>query len=91
MTRHWTIIALLLVAAFFRAQMLSGEVRFHPDEAFFAAFARNAAVRGEWLLPGDLDKTPLTIYAQAVAMLLTGITWDGAVWRLDVQQGEFAA
>ncbi len=66
-------------------------MRFHPDEAFFAAFARNAAVRGEWLFPGDLDKTPLAIYLQSLGMLAFGIQWDGAVWRLEPYQGEFAA
>ena len=87
----FALVAVLLTASFLRFQLLGADVRFHPDEAFFAAFARNAAVRGEWLLPGDLDKTPLAIYTQAVGMLAFGIQWDGAVWRLDVRQGEFAA
>ncbi len=83
--------AILLLAAGLRFGLLGAGVRFHPDEAFFAAFARNAAVRGEWLLPGNLDKPPLAIYGQAVGMVLVGIRWDGAVWRLDALQGEFAA
>ncbi|MEO0565600.1 MAG: hypothetical protein AAF125_26065, partial [Chloroflexota bacterium] len=55
--------------------------------------ARDAAVRGEWLLPGDLDKTSLAIYGQSLMMLLVGIRWDAdvGVWRLPVQVGEFAA
>ncbi len=87
----FALVAVLLIAAFFRFHLLGADVRFHPDEAFFAAFARNAAVRGEWLLPGDLDKTPLAIYTQTIGMLTFGIEWDGAVWRLDARQGEFAA
>ncbi len=84
-------VAVLLIAAFLRAHLLGLDGRFHPDEALFAAFARDAAVRGEWLLPGNLDKTPLSIYLQAALMLVMGNRWDGAVWVLDVQQGEFVA
>lgn len=82
---------LILLGVGLRAQLLHADVRFHPDEAYFAAFARDAVVRGEWWLSGDLDKPPLAIYGQALMMLVTGIEWDGAVWRLDVLHGEFSA
>lgn len=85
------LVVIILTGSAFRAYLLHQDLRFHPDEAFFAAFARDAAVRGEWWLGGDLDKTPLTIYGQAVSMLLVGIEWDGAVWRLPLERGEFGA
>lgn len=87
----WQCALLLLLAAALRTPLLTGTVRFHPDEAFFAAFAQAAAARGEWLLTGNLDKTPLAIYAQALSFLAVGVQWDGAVWQLDAQRGEFAA
>ncbi|MCY4146606.1 MAG: hypothetical protein OXE95_09655 [Chloroflexi bacterium] len=65
--------------------------RFLPDEAFFMTFARRAAVQGEWLLPGALDKPPLLIYLSAISMAFIGNT-SGAdgVLRLDTHVGEFA-
>lgn len=63
--------ALLLLAFALRAPLLLRD-RFHADEALFASFARAAAVEGRWLLPGDLDKPPLAIYAMAGAIALVG-------------------
>ncbi|MFN8371501.1 MAG: hypothetical protein U0694_01290 [Anaerolineae bacterium] len=49
--------ALLLLAAFLRFHALAQDVRFHADEALFATFARSsAALDGQWLFPGALDK-----------------------------------
>ncbi len=87
----WGTVICVLVGFALRAHLLGTDGRFHADEALFAAFARNAAARGEWALPGDLDKTPLSIYAQAVSMVLVGMEWDGAVWRVLLLRGEFAA
>lgn len=87
----WPILILLLGAAL-RFHALSQDARFHPDEALFATFARNAAVNGDWLLLGPLDKTPLSIYASAISMMFVGNTVlpDG-VLNLEAHRGEFAA
>lgn len=65
---RWSLLAVLLFGAALRLHALAQEARFHPDEALFAAFARHAAVQGDWLLRGDLDKPPLAIFAAAVSM-----------------------
>jgi 4-amino-4-deoxy-L-arabinose transferase-like glycosyltransferase len=83
---------ILLLAAALRFHALGQDVRFHQDEALFASFARRAAVQGDWLLSGALDKTPLAIYLQALSMTAFGVTTlpDG-VLTLTVPHGEFAA
>lgn len=85
-------VAVLLLAAGLRFGALAHDARFHPDEALFATFARSAAVQGDWLLRGALDKTPLAIYAAAFSMTLAGVSSlpDG-VLALDPLAGEFAA
>ncbi|MBZ0303039.1 MAG: glycosyltransferase family 39 protein, partial [Anaerolineae bacterium] len=86
------ILLILLLAAGLRFHALGQDTRFHPDEALFATFARGAAVNGDWLLHGVLDKPPLTIYADALSMMVVGVTTlpDG-VLTLDAHRGEFAA
>src|SRR5262245_39810657 len=85
-------ILILFVGSALRFQALARDVRFHPDEALFATFARSTAVNGDWLLHGNLDKTPLSIYAIAFSMNLFGITTlPNGVLTLDVHAGEFAA
>ena len=54
-------------------------------------FARGAAVQGDWLLSGSLDKPPLSIYLSALSMIAVGNSADAAgVLQLDVYAGEFA-
>ena len=54
-------------------------------------FARGAAVHGDWLLPGALDKPPLPIYISALSMVFFGNRADEAgVLHLDIFGGEFA-
>ena len=54
-------------------------------------FARGAAVKGDWLLSGALDKPPLSIYLSALSMIAVGNTADEAgVLQLDIYAGEFA-
>ena len=54
-------------------------------------FARAAAVKGAWLLPGPLDKPPLSLYFSALSMTFIGNTVDaGGLLQLDVHMGEFA-
>ncbi len=60
---------ILLIGVWPRWQGLAADARLHPDEALFSTFARRAALNGEWLLPGALDKPPLSIYAAALAMI----------------------
>lgn len=83
---------MLLVAAWTRFAAWSEPVRFHGDEALFATYARNAAVYGDWMLSGPLDKPPLSLYAMALSMQFTGVTTlpDG-VLTLDARAGELAA
>lgn len=89
---HALILVILLLAALLRLYALGQEVRFHPDEAFFATFARNAAVHGDWLLPGQLDKTPFSIYAAAVSMHFTAAyVTDQDIIEVGLRAGEFAA
>jgi 4-amino-4-deoxy-L-arabinose transferase-like glycosyltransferase len=87
-----SLLMILLFGALLRFHALAEDVRFHPDEALFATFARNAAVHGEWMLPGALDKTPLSIYAAALSMHLTAVyVNEKQVLDLDLRQGETAA
>lgn len=87
----WPLLILITGAAF-RFHALGYDTRFHPDEALFATFARKAAINGDWLLHGPLDKPPLTIYAQALSMMLIGARpLENGVLTLDVHAGEFAA
>ena len=84
-------IALVLLASLGLFHQLARDQRFHPDEAFFMTFARAAAVNGDWLLPGALDKPPLSIYFSALSMVAVGNTADAAgVLQLDTRLGEFA-
>ena len=83
--------AIILLASLFQFHQLGRDLRFHPDEAFFMTFARGAAVNGDWLLPGALDKPPLSIYLSAFGMIAFGNTADAAgVLQLDPHVGEFA-
>lgn len=82
---------LVLLAALFFFQSPGRDERFHPDEAFFMTFARAAAVNGLWLLPGPLDKPPLTLYSSALALTFWGVQPDAqGVLHLDVLRGERA-
>ncbi len=84
-------IVIVLLASLVLFHQLARDQRFHPDEAFFMTFARAAAVKGDWLLPGALDKPPLSIYFSAFSMVAVGNTADEAgVLRLDTRLGEFA-
>ena len=66
----------MLLACTLQFNQLGRDQRFHPDEAHFMTFARDAAVKGEWLLPGALDKPPLSIYLSALSMVGVGVTTD---------------
>ena len=86
------IVGILLLGGVLRFHALGQDVRFHPDEALFVTFARQAAVQGDWLLHGALDKPPMTIYVNAVALTAFGITaLPNGVLTLDVYVGELAA
>lgn len=88
----WLVIAIIFIGAALRIAPLLADARFHPDEAYFSGFARRAAVQGEWLLPGDLDKPPLALYASAVAMSLLAVTpGPDGVLDMDLRLGEIAA
>lgn len=66
--------------------------RFHPDEALYTTFARNAVVHGDWLLTSPLDKPPISIYANALSQVLFGVvTTDNGVYDLPIRVGEFVA
>lgn len=91
--QSWFIETLLLIlAAAFVVSAAGQDVRLHPDEAHFLTFSRNAAVKGDWLFSGALDKPPLSHYAAAFALTLWGVDTDsGGVLMLDIYKGEFAA
>lgn len=63
---------LLLAGSWLRWQALTADLRFTGDEAWFSTFARAAAIKGDWWLPGALDKTPLALYANALAQAAIG-------------------
>jgi hypothetical protein len=87
----WSVLGLLIGAAL-RFHAVNQNVRFHPDEALFSTFARDAAVHGDWMLAGPLDKSPLTIYASALSMhFLSTFTNDLGVLDMTRETGEFAA
>lgn len=81
-----------LVSAFLSFLALDKAQRFHPDEAFYMTFARNASVNGDWLLVSEpVDKTPLTFYTNALALILFAIEADeNGVLQLDALTGELA-
>lgn len=83
--------AIILLAGLLQFHLLTRDSRFHSDEAFFMTFARGAAIKGDWLLSGSLDKPPLSIYLSALSMMAVGVSVDGTgVLQLDVYAGEFA-
>ncbi|MYD39579.1 MAG: glycosyltransferase family 39 protein [Chloroflexi bacterium] len=91
LVRLWAAALLLLFACLLQFSALTRDQRFLPDEAHFMTFARRAAVQGDWLLPGALDKPPLSIYLSAISMVFVGVTSDAnGLLRLDAQVGEFA-
>ncbi|MDE2952008.1 MAG: glycosyltransferase family 39 protein [Chloroflexota bacterium] len=92
MNRFCARLLIVLLAGVLQFHQLGRDIRFHPDEASFMTYARNAAVNGDWLLPGALDKPPLSIYLGAISMVATGLVADDkGVLRLDPLAGEFAA
>lgn len=89
---RWVALLLILIGVGWRFHLLGADVRFHPDEAYYAAFARAFAVRGDVLLVGNLDKPPLALWGQALMMATMGVTVDeNGLRHLDLLQGEFVA
>ncbi|MCC6616987.1 MAG: glycosyltransferase family 39 protein [Anaerolineae bacterium] len=89
--RRVLLLAIVLVGAWLRFHALAADQRLHPDEALFSTFARGAALNGEWLLPGALDKPPLSIYAIAVTSLPFVETRPDGLPDLRLRTGETAA
>lgn len=86
------IIMIILLGAWLRFDAVTADVRFHPDEGLFATFARDAAVHGAWMLPGALDKPPLSLYASALSMHFFGVHVNAKnVLDLNWRVGEFTA
>jgi 4-amino-4-deoxy-L-arabinose transferase-like glycosyltransferase len=91
-TQHFFVpLLIILVAASVQFHALVQDVRFYPDEALFSTFARSAALNGDWLLHGDLDKPPLSIYASALSMNFVAARVQNGVLDFDPRMGEFAA
>jgi len=82
---------ILLIGAVIRLHALGQDVRFHPDEALYSTFARHAALNGDWLLHGTLDKPPIAIYADALSMTLFAARVENTILNFDSRTGEFAA
>ncbi|MGB7338779.1 MAG: hypothetical protein WBC91_07800, partial [Phototrophicaceae bacterium] len=89
---HWLMVFVLCLSALFSFLALNNARRFHPDEALYMSFARHAAVDGDWLLLRQpVDKTPLTFYANAFALVFFAVETDtDGVLQLDALKGEFA-
>ncbi|PJF29526.1 MAG: hypothetical protein CUN52_07970 [Phototrophicales bacterium] len=85
-------IIILLIGWLFIIHAGTENKRFHPDEALYTTFARNAVVHGDWLLTSPLDKPPLSIYANALSQVLFGVViTDKGVYDLPIRVGEFVA
>lgn len=85
------LLAVLLLAAWLRFDAAARDIRFHPDEALYATFARDAVTYGDWWLSGPLDKPPLSLYASALALHATAATVTPQnVIDVALKQGEFA-
>jgi 4-amino-4-deoxy-L-arabinose transferase-like glycosyltransferase len=66
---------IVLIGLGLRLILLGSDVRFHPDEALFAAQARLISQQGDVLLrTTDLDKPPLTFYVTALSFRVWGPT-----------------
>ncbi len=89
---RFALLAILLLAAGLRFNAATRDIRFHPDEALYSTFARNAVTYGDWWLPGPLDKPPLSIYASALSMhfFASKITPLNII-DVPLVKGEFAA
>jgi 4-amino-4-deoxy-L-arabinose transferase-like glycosyltransferase len=71
--RAW--IALLLLGTTLRVGMLAQDVRFHPDEALYATYARRMSLHGDLLLADvPLDKPPLGLALTAFSFSIFGPT-----------------
>lgn len=83
---------IILLSALLSFLALDNARRFHPDESFYMTIARNAAVNGDWLLISEpVDKTPLTFYTNALALVFFAVdSDDNSVLQLDALKGEFA-
>lgn len=67
------LIGLLLLAAALRVAVLGHDVRFHPDEALYATYARRMARYGDLLLSdAPLDKPPLGLFVNALSFSALG-------------------
>jgi len=89
--RHVLLLVIVLIGAWLRWHTLAADFRLHPDEALFSTFARGAVLNGEWMLPGALDKPPLSIYAIAVSSLPFVETRPDGLPDLRLRTGETAA
>lgn len=91
MRRVSVLLLLLLTWTVLLAAAVLPTRRLHGDEAFFLTFARRAAVGGDWWLTGALDKPPLTLYANALALNFFAVdTLPNGVLTLEAHKGEFA-
>jgi len=70
--RFAVLLLIILIGVWLRFHALVQDRRLSPDEALFSTFARAAAVNGDWMLPGALDKTPLAIYVNALSQVFVG-------------------
>ena len=89
--RRMILLAIVLVGVWLRWHALAADLRLHPDEALFSTFARRAALNGEWMLPGALDKPPLSIYAIALTSLPFVETRPDGLPDVRLRPGETAA
>lgn len=86
------LVAILLFGAALRLDAATQDLRFHPDEAFYTTFARDAAVFGHWMLNGPVDKPPLSLYANALSQhfFAARVTPENVI-DVPTRAGEFAA
>lgn len=86
------VVAILLAGTALRFHALVQSGRFQADEALFSTFARAAALNGQWLFPGPLDKPPLALYVSALSMArLVDSEKPVGLPDLSPRMGEFAA
>jgi len=71
----WPAALVVFLGLLLRLSLVADDVRFHPDEALFAAQARQISQTGDLLVRRpDLDKPPLTLYVTALSFRLFGVS-----------------
>lgn len=71
----WPAVIIILFGAMLQTVMLTQDVRFHPDEALYASYARRISLHGDLLLADvPLDKPPAGLALNGLSFSIFGIS-----------------